>query len=331
MTRGIQREICRHFGRLYVAEVAFLLPGSVTLRLTRVQAERKAAFRVVLAQVAITLGVAAVAALTPSSNKQKFFPASPDASSSSSSSSSAVPSSSFSSSSSSSSSSALTSSSSLPFSYPNQDQKNVPAENRIFSLPKKFSPDLIYLDTSPPSTSSPTEFSTPLAARLDLLARQGWVVDERMYGLSPPTADEDHTAPLFESEPDMTVWYHLFTTPQAVSRMLGRRRDRQDHRTSATDVVVDTTSMTIRIPKARLKILDKSSNREAAKRFHDSQLTNRAISRGAWQTGGRNRDRGPKPIRNRGPFHLRLSFSCPFLSIYTFLFLLLSVKLLLQR
>jgi len=35
----------------------------VTLRLTRVQAERKAAFRVVLAQVAITLGVAAVAAL----------------------------------------------------------------------------------------------------------------------------------------------------------------------------------------------------------------------------------------------------------------------------
>ena len=63
MTRGIQREICRHFGRLYVAEVAFLLPGSVTLRLTRVQAERKAAFRVVLAQVAITLGVAAVAAL----------------------------------------------------------------------------------------------------------------------------------------------------------------------------------------------------------------------------------------------------------------------------
>jgi len=63
VTRGIQREICRHFGRLYVAEVAFLLPGSVTLRLTRVQAERKAAFRVVLAQVAITLGVAAVAAL----------------------------------------------------------------------------------------------------------------------------------------------------------------------------------------------------------------------------------------------------------------------------
>jgi len=35
----------------------------VTLRLTRVQAERKAAFRVVLAQVAITLGVAALAAL----------------------------------------------------------------------------------------------------------------------------------------------------------------------------------------------------------------------------------------------------------------------------
>lgn len=33
------------------------------MRLTRVQAERKAAFRVVLAQVAITLGVAAVAAL----------------------------------------------------------------------------------------------------------------------------------------------------------------------------------------------------------------------------------------------------------------------------
>jgi len=35
----------------------------VTLRLTRVQAERKAAFRVVLAQGAITLGVAAVAAV----------------------------------------------------------------------------------------------------------------------------------------------------------------------------------------------------------------------------------------------------------------------------
>jgi ATP synthase protein I len=35
----------------------------VTLRLTRVQAERKAAFRVVLAQVAITLGVAAVTTL----------------------------------------------------------------------------------------------------------------------------------------------------------------------------------------------------------------------------------------------------------------------------
>jgi F0F1-type ATP synthase assembly protein I len=34
----------------------------VTLRLTRVQAERKAAFRVVFAQAAITLGVAAVAA-----------------------------------------------------------------------------------------------------------------------------------------------------------------------------------------------------------------------------------------------------------------------------
>jgi len=33
------------------------------LRLTRVQAERKAAFRVVVAQLAITLGVAAVAAL----------------------------------------------------------------------------------------------------------------------------------------------------------------------------------------------------------------------------------------------------------------------------
>jgi F0F1-type ATP synthase assembly protein I len=42
--------------------VAFLLPGSENLRLTRVQAERKAAFRVVIAQVAITLGVAAVAA-----------------------------------------------------------------------------------------------------------------------------------------------------------------------------------------------------------------------------------------------------------------------------
>jgi ATP synthase protein I len=42
--------------------VAFLLPGSATLRLTRVQAERKAAFRVVVAQAAITLAVAAVAA-----------------------------------------------------------------------------------------------------------------------------------------------------------------------------------------------------------------------------------------------------------------------------
>lgn len=40
-----------------------MLPGSVTLRLTRVQAERKAAFRVVLAQAAITVGVAAVATL----------------------------------------------------------------------------------------------------------------------------------------------------------------------------------------------------------------------------------------------------------------------------
>jgi ATP synthase protein I len=42
--------------------VAFLLPGSVNLRLTRVQAERKVAYRVVLAQVVITLAVAAVAA-----------------------------------------------------------------------------------------------------------------------------------------------------------------------------------------------------------------------------------------------------------------------------
>lgn len=39
-----------------------MLPGSVAPRLTRVQAERKAAFRVVLAQVVITLAVAAVAA-----------------------------------------------------------------------------------------------------------------------------------------------------------------------------------------------------------------------------------------------------------------------------
>jgi ATP synthase protein I len=42
--------------------VAFLLPGAQTLRLTRVQAERRSALRVVLAQVAITLGVAAAAA-----------------------------------------------------------------------------------------------------------------------------------------------------------------------------------------------------------------------------------------------------------------------------
>jgi F0F1-type ATP synthase assembly protein I len=48
-------------GRLYVAEVALLLPGSVTLRLTRVQAERRAAYRVVLAQAAITAAAAAVA------------------------------------------------------------------------------------------------------------------------------------------------------------------------------------------------------------------------------------------------------------------------------
>ena len=40
-----------------------MLPGSVTLRLTRVQAERKAAYRVVLAQGVVTLAVAAVAAL----------------------------------------------------------------------------------------------------------------------------------------------------------------------------------------------------------------------------------------------------------------------------
>jgi len=39
-----------------------LLPGSETLRLTRVQAERRAAFRVVIAQGVITLGVAAAAA-----------------------------------------------------------------------------------------------------------------------------------------------------------------------------------------------------------------------------------------------------------------------------
>jgi ATP synthase protein I len=58
---GTFKEICRHFGRLFVAKVAFLLPGSVTLRLTRVQAERKAALRVVVAQAAITLAVAAVA------------------------------------------------------------------------------------------------------------------------------------------------------------------------------------------------------------------------------------------------------------------------------
>jgi F0F1-type ATP synthase assembly protein I len=59
---GTFKEICRHFGRLFVAEVAFLLPGSVILRLTRVQAERKGAFRVVTAQVAITAVVVAVAA-----------------------------------------------------------------------------------------------------------------------------------------------------------------------------------------------------------------------------------------------------------------------------
>jgi ATP synthase protein I len=60
---GTCRERCRHFGRLFVAKVAFLLPGSVTLRLTRVQAERKAAFRVVFAQAAITVVVGAVAAI----------------------------------------------------------------------------------------------------------------------------------------------------------------------------------------------------------------------------------------------------------------------------
>jgi ATP synthase protein I len=60
---GTYKEICRHFGRLFVAEVAFLLPGSVTLRLTRIQAERKAALRVVVAQAAVTLAVAAVAAI----------------------------------------------------------------------------------------------------------------------------------------------------------------------------------------------------------------------------------------------------------------------------
>lgn len=60
---GTFREICRHFGRLFVAEVAFLLPGSATLRLTRVQAERRAAFRVVVAQAAITVAVGAVTAV----------------------------------------------------------------------------------------------------------------------------------------------------------------------------------------------------------------------------------------------------------------------------
>ena len=40
-----------------------MLPGSVTLRLTRVQAERKAAYRVVLAQGVVTLAVATLAAL----------------------------------------------------------------------------------------------------------------------------------------------------------------------------------------------------------------------------------------------------------------------------
>lgn len=38
-----------------------MLPGSVTLRLTRVQAERRAAFRVVFAQAAITLAAGGVA------------------------------------------------------------------------------------------------------------------------------------------------------------------------------------------------------------------------------------------------------------------------------
>lgn len=47
---------------LIVGEVAFLLPVSVTLRLTRVQAERKAALQVVLAQAAITTLVALLAA-----------------------------------------------------------------------------------------------------------------------------------------------------------------------------------------------------------------------------------------------------------------------------
>ena len=39
-----------------------MLPGSVTLRLTRVQAERKAAFRVVFAQAAIALLIVAFGA-----------------------------------------------------------------------------------------------------------------------------------------------------------------------------------------------------------------------------------------------------------------------------
>lgn len=39
-----------------------MLPGSATLRLTRVQAERRAAFRVVVAQAAITVAVGAVTA-----------------------------------------------------------------------------------------------------------------------------------------------------------------------------------------------------------------------------------------------------------------------------
>lgn len=53
----------RHFGGLTVTKVAFLFSESVPPPLTRIQAERRAAGRVLLAQAGVTLGVAAACAV----------------------------------------------------------------------------------------------------------------------------------------------------------------------------------------------------------------------------------------------------------------------------
>jgi len=188
------------------------------------------------------------------------------------------------------------------------DQKNFQAGNRTFKLVTKFSPDLMYLDNKMDG-DTPAEYkiSESLRTRLSLLQSQGWIPDDHMYALTAPGIDVDHQSE--DSDVDQqTGWFNLFTTPTAISRMLGRRRDRayEGREKSGKLTFIDDYKI-IRIPKWRLKkiALGQFSNREAAKRFHDSQLQTNRVVRGAWQTGGRwngNRERPQKPLRNLGLF-----------------------------